>query len=164
MANLVGTRAVRPARHRPGKEVRHHRPAPHVSTRRAAHADRTGGDTRVAQLHYRKAHRDYSCIRLVAASAIVAGLLLGTAPLALAQVSHLIATVPAAFAQVPTLAVSGAGASEVQRDNAETTITVQHRLDNPARPSLISWNGTSQALKCSYGLVFEGHTRSCQAA
>jgi hypothetical protein len=30
--------------------------------------------------------------------------------------------------------------------------------------SLFSWNGTSRALRCSYGLLFDGNTRSCQAA
>jgi hypothetical protein len=114
---------------------------------------------------YWKEHRDYSCIRVVAVSAIVAGLLLGTAPVALAQVSPLLATVPAAFAQeVPSLATSSASARDVEGDNAQTGITMQHRLDTHSTPSLISWNGTSQALKCSYGLLFEGNTRSCQAA
>lgn len=165
MVNLVSTRTAGPLRHRQVKEVPNHRPAPHVSARRVAHADRASGGTRVAELQYRKERRDYSCIRVVAASAIVAGLLLGTAPLALAQVSQLLATVPAAFTlEVPTLGVSGVGASEVQRDTAGTTAIMQHRLESPAKPSLISWNGTSQALKCSYGLLFEGSTRSCYAA
>lgn len=168
MANLVDTRAAGPPRHRRTRHVTNHRVAPHARAHRVAHAGRASGDT--AQLHYRKASRDYSCIRVVAASAIVAGLLLGTAPLALAQVSQLLATVPAAFAQqVPTLTAISPGAGDVQRDNAQTVMTMQHRLDTHATPSratspLISWNGTTQAIKCSYGLLFEGNTRSCQAA
>lgn len=122
---------------------------------------------------YRKSHADLSCIRLIAASAIVAGLLLGTAPVALAQVGHLIATAPAAFAQAtPTAAISGAatpGAGgldaehpSMQRDNVEGT--VPHRSEVHAVTSLLSWKGTSQALRCSYGLLVDGDTRSCQAA
>jgi hypothetical protein len=170
MANLVSTPAVGPPRHKPAEEVGKSRVALDVIDVRAVRADRSGGSSRVPELDgpYRKTHRDYSCIRVVAASAIVAGLLLGTAPVALAQVGLLIASVPAAFApQAPAPATSGA--SDVQRDNtetsiAETSITVQHRLAVHPTPSLISWDGTSRALKCSYSLVFDGNTRSCQAA
>ncbi|MGH3695579.1 MAG: hypothetical protein ACRDRX_16600 [Pseudonocardiaceae bacterium] len=140
---------------------------PVVVERRAAHADRSVGNTRVTPLHspYRKNHRDYSCVRVVAASAIVAGLLLGTAPLALAQVGHLLATIPAAFAQEASgLSASNASARDVERDSAGTGITMQHRSDTHSTRPMISWTGTSQALKCSYGLLFEGNTRSCQAA
>ncbi|MGH3824281.1 MAG: hypothetical protein ACRDRA_15845 [Pseudonocardiaceae bacterium] len=165
MANLVSTRAVGPPRQRRTTDLNNHRAALDMGEGQAAQADRADDTTRVTQLHYRKTHRDYSCIRVVAASAIVAGLLLGTGPIALAQVSQLLATLPAAFTQqVPTLAAASPGANDVQRDSAETTITMQHRLDTPATPSLISWNGTTQALKCSYGLLFEGNTRNCQAA
>jgi hypothetical protein len=165
MVNLVSTRAIRPQCHRTAKEVNTQRAVPHVSARRTVHADRAGSHTRVTELRYRKAHRDYSCVRVVAASAIVAGLLLGTAPLALAQVSQLIAAVPAVFTlETPSLAPSGVGPSEVQRDSAETGITVQHRLETSTKPSLISWNGTTQALKCSFSLLFDGNTRDCHAA
>lgn len=167
MVNLVGTRAVGPPRHKRTANVSNDRVGPGVIESRAAHADRSAGNTRVTPLHspYRKTHRDYSCIRVVAASAIVAGLLLGTAPVALAQVGHLLATVPAAFAQeVPSLSASNASARDVERDNAGTGITMQHRLDTHSATPMISWNSTSQALKCSYGLLFEGNTRSCQAA
>ncbi len=167
MVNLVGTRTVGPPRRKRTTNVSNDRGGPVVVERRAAHADRCAGNTRVTPLHgpYRKTHRDYSCVRVVAASAIVAGLLLGTAPLALAQVGHLLATVPAAFAQeVPSLSVPSGNARDVERDNAGTGITMQHRLDTHSARPMISWNGTGQALKCSYGLLFEGNTRSCQAA
>jgi hypothetical protein len=165
MVNLVGTRAVGPPSPRRTTNVSNNRLGPVVVERRTA--DRSASNTRVTPLHgpYRKNHRDYSCVRVVAASAIVAGLLLGTAPLALAQVGHLLATVPAAFAQeVPSLSVPSGSARDVEPDNAGTGITMQYRLDTHAARPMISWNGTSQALKCSYGLLFQGNTRSCQAA
>lgn len=159
MGNLADIRLARPSSPLATRGGARHRAVPEAS-------DRAGIATRVVQLHgpYRKSHRDLSCIRVVAASAIVAGLLLGTAPVALAQVGLLIASVPAAFAQeVPAADVSSAGAGEEKVDNAPGA-TVQHRLAGHSATSLISWTGTSEALRCSYGLLFEGTTRSCQAA
>jgi hypothetical protein len=116
---------------------------------------------------YRKSHADLTCIRLIAASAIVAGLLLGTAPVALAQVGHLIATAPAAFAQEVPTATWGAGRLDAAQPSAQGDSierSVPYRSEIHAVTSMLSWKGTSRALRCSYGLLVEGDFRSCQAA
>ena len=78
MVNLVGDRAVGPPRHKRTTNVRNDRVGPVVVERRTAHAGRSVGDTRVTPLHgpYRKNHRDYSYVRVVAASAIIVILVL----------------------------------------------------------------------------------------
>lgn len=161
MGDLTDTRAIGPpSEFQPESDASRIAPPGHA------------GDVAVVGLQegpYRKTHPDLSCIRLIAASAIVAGLLLGTAPVALAQVGYLIATTPAAFAQqVPGQGpVPGAGAPDAERTSTprETVDSTEpYRLENQAVTSIFSWKGTSQALKCSYGLLFEGDTRSCQAA
>ncbi|MGH3765315.1 MAG: hypothetical protein ACRDS0_02395 [Pseudonocardiaceae bacterium] len=137
-------------------------------SKQAVTADGSGTVTRTLSLHtpYRKTHRDLSCVRVIAASAIVAGLLLGTAPLALAQVGQLLAAVPAAFAQAEqTPGDLGAATVDSPLDRAQADSVAQHRLDTHAAATpMISWDGTSKALRCSYGLLFEGSTRSCEAA
>ena len=149
MGDLVDTRAVGP-------------PIQNAS------ADRSGDVAQVAlpEGPYRKVHPDLSCIRLIAASAIVAGLLLGTAPVALAQVGHLIATAPAAFVQeLPTQGATGGLDAEhprIQGDSIDRT--AQYRSDIHAVTSMFSWKGTSRAVRCSYGLLIEGDTQGCQAA
>ena len=112
MAHLIGTQTAGPPTRRQTTDTRNHRRAVDIGDRQVAHADRADTSIRITHLHYRKARRDYPCIRIIAASAIVAGLLLGAAPLALSQVSHLLATVPAAFAQqVPSLTATSLDAS-----------------------------------------------------
>lgn len=167
MGNLVDMRAVRPPRHPKHRRVDSHRATPDIVGDQTARAERPGNTTGMLVHHsqYRKAHRDLSCVRVIAASAIVAGLLLGTAPLALAQVGQLIASVPAAFAQVEPIPVDLSAATvDSPRDSAQTNSIVAHRLGTPSASSMISWNGTGQALRCSYGLLFEGSTRTCEAA
>jgi hypothetical protein len=170
MGNLVDTRAVGPPSHIHIKSVAKDSGTPGVAAGQAGHADRSEDAAQAALQHgpYRKVHADLCCIRLIAASAIVAGLLLGTAPAALAQVGHLIATTPAAFVQeLPRQGTSTAGAVDADRPSAQSgdvERTVQHRADTHSVASMFSWNGTSRALRCSYGLLFDGNTRSCQAA
>src|SRR3954462_1491744 len=108
MGDLVNTRTVGPPSHLDISDVPDDCDALNVVAGLTTQVDRSG-DAQMALQEgpYRKNHADLTCIRLIAASAIVAGLLLGTAPMALAQVGHLIATAPAAFAQeVPTAATS----------------------------------------------------------
>lgn len=151
MGDLVDTRAVGPPS-------------------QTAPADRSGNIAQMALPGgpYRKVHPDLCCIRLIATSAIVAGLLLGTAPVALAQVSQLIATAPAAFVQeLPTQGAAGAGGLDAERprirgDNIDQT--AQYRAEIRAVASMFSWKGTSRAIRCSYGLLIEGNTQGCQAA
>src|SRR5262249_27395613 len=76
---------------------------------------------------YRRSRRDFPAIRLIAASAIGAGLLLVYAPTALAEVRHLLAAVPAMFDHgVPTPRTSGTDDSYVTIDIAPGDISAQH--------------------------------------
>lgn len=170
MGDLVDTRAVGPPSRIYLESVGSERSTSDVVVDRGARGDRSGDVAHVAVQYgpYRKIQPDLSCIRLLAASAIVAGLLLGTAPVALAQVGHLIATAPAAFVQgVPTRGASGAGGldaehPDIRTDNVDRT--AQYRSGSHAVISMFSWKGTSQAVRCSYGLLIEGNTQACQAA
>jgi hypothetical protein len=170
MGDLIDTRAVGPPSHIHLDSVGSEHSMSDVGAGRSAPADRSGDVAHVALQDgpYRKIRPDLSCIRLIAASAIVAGLLLGTAPVALAQVGHLIATAPAAFAQeVPTRGASAAGGIEAEHpdigsDNVDRT--AQYRSDRHTVISMFSWKGTSRAVRCSYGLVIKGDTQGCQAA
>ena len=168
MANLVDIRAVGPPRHRKTRRVGSDQVTPDVVGDQTAPGDRPAKRAQVLVLHsqYRKVHRDLSCVRVIAASAIVAGLLLGTAPLALAQVGQLLASVPVAFAQAEPLPENlGTATVDSSRESPLTDSVLQHRLDtHTTGTSMISWTGTSQALRCSYGMLFEGSTRSCEAA
>ncbi|HET9257247.1 MAG TPA: hypothetical protein VFO16_18890 [Pseudonocardiaceae bacterium] len=75
---------------------------------------------------YRRTRRDYSFIRVLTAAAIVAWLLVGYAPTVLADVGHLLGTVPAVFTQgVPTPGASGSDTSYVTNDTAPTDIGAQ---------------------------------------
>ena len=170
MGDLVDTRAVGPPSHIHLESAGSDPGTSDVVAGRSAPVDRSGDVAHVALQDgpYRKIHTDLCCIRLIAASAIVAGLLLGTAPVALAQVGHLIATAPAVFVQeTPIRGASGAGGIEAERpdirsDNIERT--AQYRSESHAVIAMFSWKGTSQAVRCSYGLLIEGNTQACQAA
>jgi hypothetical protein len=134
-----------------------------------AQVNRTGdaGEGAIQEAPYRKSHADLSCIRLIAASAIVAGLLLGTAPVALAQVGHLIVTAPAAFVQEKPAATLRVGSLDAELSSAQSDSvdrTVPYRSEVHAVTSMLSWKGTSRALRCSYGLLIDGNSQSCLAA
>jgi hypothetical protein len=169
MGDLVDTRTVGPPSRLETSDTPDDCGALNVMAGLTTQVDRSG-DAQMALQEgpYRKSHADLTCIRLIAASAIVAGLLLGTAPMALAQVGHLIATAPAAFAQeVPTAATSRAGGLDTDHPSAQSDSadrTVPYRSQAHTVTSLLSWKGTSRALRCSYGLLVDGDTRSCQAA
>jgi hypothetical protein len=164
MSNLVDIRALGPPSQHPARDHGHNRDAPDPDASSVTYAE---GATRVPRLYgpYRKTRRDLSYIRVTAASAIVAGLLLGTAPTALAQVGHLLVTVPAAFIQeLSGHTVSSTDASEVNSDSAPTDITVRHRSSHRSWTSIFGSTGTGQASRCSGSLVLEGNTRTCEAA
>jgi hypothetical protein len=169
MGDLVDTRTVGPPNDIDTGRVPDDHDAVNAVAGLTAHVDRSD-DAQMALQDgpYRKSHADLSCIRLIAASAIVAGLLLGTAPVALAQVGHLIATAPAAFVpQEPTAATPAAGGLDTEHSSAlsdSVDRTVPYRSEAHTVTSLLSWKGTSGALRCSYGLLVDGDYRSCQAA
>jgi hypothetical protein len=78
-------------------------------------------------------HRDFSGIRLIAVSAIVAGLLLGTAPVILAQVTSLIAGAPAAFTQqIPKREIFSVDAVDAHDIKAEIP-SVDNAVEGPVR-------------------------------
>ncbi len=115
--------------------------------------------------HYRDACENLSYIRVIAASAIVVGILFSTAPTALAPVGLLFATTPVARAEDDRVEDDqGYPEDEPIPDTVElaSDITVQHRSAYRSVAALIRWDGTSKALRCSYGLLVEGNTRSCE--
>jgi hypothetical protein len=170
MGELVATRAVGPPSHTDAASVPDDQGTPGVVAGHITHVDRPGDVAEGAlwQGPYRKARPDLTCIRLLAASAIVAGLLLGTAPVALAQVGHLIATAPAAFVQeAPSqgpVGTAGLAAEQPSRQSDGVDRTIQYRSESHSVTPILGWKGTSRALRCSYGMLIDGDTRSCQAA
>jgi hypothetical protein len=120
----------------------------------------------------REACADPAGLRIFAASALVVGLMLSTAPVALAEVGRLLTTAPAAFAgDEPTREQAirdepdlRTGASQ-DNGNVQRRLTLRSltgRLTLRSLTALIRWNGTSQALRCAYGLLFQGSARACE--
>jgi hypothetical protein len=110
----------------------------------------------------REACVDPSGLRIFAASALVVGLMLSTAPVAFAQVGRLFATAPAAFAgDEPTREQAIRDEPDIGAA-AQSKGNVQRRLTLRSLTALIRWNGTSQALRCAYGLLFQGSSRACE--
>ena len=105
---------------------------------------------------YRKTRGDFPYIRIVVTTAIIAGLLISTAPAAFAQVGTLISRDPTTTTlDHPARDVMYTD-NVVPPDNGATRQSDIHHL----RLS-ISWDGTSKALRCSYELLIEGNTRRC---
>jgi hypothetical protein len=110
----------------------------------------------------RNACADPSGIRVVAASALILGCLLATAPAAFAPVGLLFSTAPAALTRdASKQGVSTSDDPTTGTGDPKDTSDAPHR-SNVRSTALITWDGTSEALKCSYGLLFEGNTRGCQ--
>jgi hypothetical protein len=107
---------------------------------------------------YRDVCGNFSCVRVIAVSAIVVGILFATAPTALAPVGLLLASAPAASAE------HGPVRDDATADTDDSAIEspVQSRSGVRSVAALITWDGTSRALKCSYGLLVEGNTRICK--
>lgn len=100
-------------------------------------------------------------LRVFAASAIVVGLMLATAPAALAQVRLLVGTAPATFAQNdPSLDAPA-------RDDPGLRTGGLQDDDNAQRPPTIRAvaplirTAASHALKCAYDLFFQASNRDC---
>ncbi len=191
MSSSVDTQIIQPGRHRrtSGSVSDDITPIGNVvdHTVTPAYSDNT---SRLSHLYSqcRDVCGDPAGLRIVAASAFVVGLMLASAPAALAQVRLLLVTAPATFTQAdptqadPTQAeTSQAETSQAETSQAETSQAETSR-DEPAmttgdssgdsnvRPrltirsvtALIRWDGTREALRCAYGLLFDGSTRSCE--
>ncbi|MGH3671365.1 MAG: hypothetical protein ACRDSH_12130 [Pseudonocardiaceae bacterium] len=129
-----------------------------VHVDQATNASSVGGITRSILPHgpYRKTHDDFPYIRIIVTSAIIAGLLLSTAPAALAQVGTLFSVAP------PMITQDNPARENIYTDSIiPPDKGVVYKSDGHHAPFSISWNGTTKALKCSYGLLIEGNTRSC---
>jgi hypothetical protein len=168
MSSLVDTQTIQPGRHRRTSVSDDITPIGNVDhTVTPAYSDNT---SRLSHLYSqcRDVCGDPAGLRIVAASALVVGLMLASAPAALAQVRLLLVTAPATLTQAdPTEA--GTSRAETSRDEPGMS-TGDSLGDNNVRPrltirsvaALIRWNGTSDALRCAYGLLFKGSTHSCK--
>lgn len=133
-------------------------------TSSAAHVDQAtdtsslGGSTRFIIPHgpYRKTHDDFAYIRIIVTSAIIAGLLLSTAPVAFAQVGTLFSVAPETVAQDNPVRENIYTGSPAPPDKSAIYQSGNHHVTLS-----ISWDGTNKSLKCAYGLLIEGTTRSC---
>jgi hypothetical protein len=130
---------------------------------------RGGPITDVALQHnlHRQVQVQFCCIRLLAASAIVAGVLLGTASFTLAQAEGLITSASALIQETPTQAITAMdGQEETEQPSFQQgSIASAIRADAQAVVrSMFNWEATSRALRCSYVLIFEGSIRRCQVA
>ena len=135
-------------------------------TAKAGYTDHT---SRLSDLyrHCRESCTDTASLRIVATSALVVGLMLSSAPAALAQIRHLLATTPSALTLDDSTHDEPARDASTQDDltrsaaDAPANTDVPHRSTVRSALALISWNGTSQAVRCAYGLLIEGNTRNC---
>ncbi|MGH3779735.1 MAG: hypothetical protein ACRDRO_03650 [Pseudonocardiaceae bacterium] len=177
MSNSVDTQTIQPRKHTPtSNSVSDDDPLSLVGivdqTAKAAYSDNT---SRLSHLysHCRESCTDPAGLRIIAASALVVGLMLSSAPAALAQVRLLLTTAPATFSLDDSTGDAPAREDPTRDDPTMSTgdspgiSDAQHRSTIRSAAALIGWNGlirwhgTSAALKCAYGLLFEGNTRSC---
>lgn len=170
MSSSVDTQIIQPGRHRrtSGSVSDDITPIGNVDhTVTPAYSDNT---SRLSHLYSqcRDVCGDPAGLRIVAASAFVVGLMLASAPAALAQVRLLLVTAPATFTQAdPTQAETSQ--ADTSRDEPVTSTgdslgdsNVRPRLTIRSVTALIRWDGTREALRCAYGLLFDGSTRSCK--
>lgn len=61
-----------------------------------------------------------------------------------------------------TLDESAQDAPTADSVNVQDTSEVEYRSSVRPVTFLISWRGTNQALRCSYGLLINGNTHTCQ--
>jgi hypothetical protein len=175
MSSSVDTQIIQPGRHRrtSGSVSDDITPIGNVDhTVTPAYSDNT---SRLSHLYSqcRDVCGDPAGLRIVAASAFVVGLMLASAPAALAQVRLLLVTAPATFTQADPTQAETTQAETTQADTSRdepVTSTGDSLGDSNVRPrltirsvtALIRWDGTREALRCAYGLLFDGSTRSCK--
>jgi hypothetical protein len=174
MSSAVDTQIIQPRRHTPTRGSVHDEVTPGEIVDQAADPTYWEDTSRLSHLYSqcRDACGDPAGLRIFAASALVVGLMLSAAPVALAQVGRIFVTTPAAFASdEPTR--DKATRDESTRDEStrndgamgtgysQGAGNAQRRLTVRSVTGLIKWNGTSQALKCAYGLLFQGSMHAC---
>lgn len=166
MISSVETETNRPRRHAPTSESAGDEVTPPGIVDQAAEPAYAEDSSRLSYLYSqcREACADPAGLRIFAASALVVGLMLSTAPVALAQVGRLLATAPAAFAgDEPAREQATRAEPDIRTDASQGNGNVQRRLTLRSLTALIRWNGTSQALRCAYGLLFQGNARACES-
>ena len=102
----------------------------------------------------RDGYADASSLRVIAASALVVGLLLYSAPAALAQVGQLLSTGPAAHPQDEPVSLTSYRPGKS---------SVPHFTRARSTTPLIKWDGTVHALKCSFRLLSASDVGSCSS-
>lgn len=127
-----------------------------------AYSDNT---SRLAQLYSqcRDACTDPAGLRIIAASALAVGLMLSSAPAALAQVRQLLTIAPTTLTvdEPPTRDEPIRDDPTMSTGDPQSISNARHRLTIRSAIGLIRWNGTRQALRCAYSLLFEGNTSNC---
>ncbi len=126
-----------------------------------AHQDNT---SRLSHLYSqcRDACGDPAGLRIVAASALVVGLMLSSAPAALAQVRNLLTTAPTTFTlDNPTRDEPIRDDPTMSTGDSPVKSAAWHRLTIRSAMALIRWKGTRHALRCAFGLLFDGNTGNC---
>jgi hypothetical protein len=166
MNSSVDTETNRPRRHAPTSgSVGDEGPPLGIVDQAAEPAYAEEDPSRLSHLYSqcRDACTDPAGLRIFAASALVVGLMLSTAPVALAQVGRLLATAPAAFAgDEPTREQPIRDEPNIGTGASQGNGHVQRRLTLRSLTALIRWDGTSQALRCAYGLLFQGSAHACE--
>lgn len=164
MSSAVDTQIIQPRRHTPTRGSVDDEVTPGEIVDQTADPTYSEDTSRLSHLYSqcREACVDPSGLRIFAASALVVGLMLSTAPVAFAQVGRLFVTAPAAFAgDEPTREQAIRDEPDIGAA-AQSKGNVQRRLTLRSLTALIRWNGTSQALRCAYGLLFQGSSRACE--
>lgn len=160
MGNSVDTRAVEPrgCTKTTGDLGINQVTSSDVHVDQAAKATSAGGTTQFILPHgpYRKTHDDFPHIRIIVTSAIIAGLLLSTAPAAFAQVGTLFSAAPTTAAQEYPVRENIYTDNPVPLDKSAVYQSGNHHM-----ALSISWDGTTKSVKCAYGLLIEGTTHSC---
>lgn len=102
----------------------------------------------------RDGYADASSLRVIATSALVAGLLLYSAPAALAHVGQLLSTGPGAHPQDEPVSLTSYLPA---KSNAP------HFPRARSTTPLLKWEGTGHALKCSFRLLTASDVSSCSS-
>jgi hypothetical protein len=162
MANSVDTQTVRRRSPTHKKDVARKRPTP-IAGKPVTRAlpDNT---SRLSQLYSycREACVDVSCVRTIAVSALITGALLLSAPAVLAPVGRMLTPAPTALdAADASLDRSARDDPTASSEDFQDNSVVEHRSSVRPATFLISWN---QALRCSYALLINGDSHTCQAA
>jgi hypothetical protein len=165
MSSSVDTQTAQPGRHRLTSGGVSDEIAPTTIVEETVIPAYSHNNSRLSHLYgqCRDACADPAGLRIIATSALVVGLMLSSAPAALAQVRQLLATAPTTLTldDPPTRDAPIRDDPALSTGDPDLNINTQHRPSIRSAMALIRWNGTRQALRCAYGLLFAGNTRNC---